>query len=248
MFKIFKRNKKTKTLEKEKIEDFIEGIKKLSERRLEEIMIPRIDMVCIKHTATIKEALEIFRENPFSRIPVIKEDKDEVIGILFFKELLLIDFREYESKKVTEIMKAPFYFTENKNALEALKEMRNKKIHFALIVDEFGNVTGFVTLEDLVEEIVGEIVDEFDRELIEKPQKVKDGYIVSGRISIDELSNLIELEINEENEIITAAGYIIEKIKRIPTKGEKIKIGKYIFEIIDASESRINKIKILKSK
>ncbi|MEN3046142.1 MAG: hemolysin family protein [Candidatus Hydrothermales bacterium] len=248
MFKIFKRNKKQKTLEKEKVEDFIEGIKRLSEKRIEEVMTPRIDMVCIKHNATLKEALEVFRKHPYSRIPVIKEDKDEVIGILFFKELLLIDFNEYETKKVTEIMKVPFYFTENKNSLEALKEMRNNKIHFALVVDEFGSVTGFVTLEDLVEEIVGDIASEFDREPIEKPQKTKDGYIIPGRISIEELSNLIELEKEDEEEVVTAAGYIIKKIKRIPSKGEKIQIGKYIFEILDASESRIKKIKISKVK
>ncbi|MEO0270327.1 MAG: hemolysin family protein [candidate division WOR-3 bacterium] len=246
MFKIFKRNKKEKFTEKENIEDFIEGIKKLSEKRVQEVMIPRIDMVCVSHEDTISEALKIFKKYPFSRMPVIKEKKDEVIGILFFKEILLMNPSEYSKKKVTEVMKAPYYFPENKNALEALKEMRNKRVHFALVVDEFGNVTGLITLEDLVEEIVGEIVDELDRDIIIKPQKIKDGYIIPGRMPIDELSNLIDIENYDENEVLTAAGYIIEKIKRIPEKGEKIKIGKYLFEILDASESRINKIKITK--
>ncbi|MEO0255530.1 MAG: hemolysin family protein [candidate division WOR-3 bacterium] len=246
MFKIFKRNKKEKFTEKENIEDFIEGIKKLSEKRIQEVMIPRIDMICVSHEDTISEALKIFKEYPFSRMPVIREKKDEVIGILFFKEILLMDPSEYSKKKVTEVMKAPYYFPENKNALEALKEMRNKRVHFALVVDEFGNVTGLITLEDLVEEIVGEIVDELDRDIIIKPQKIKDGYIIPGRMPVDELSNLIDIEKYDEEEVLTAAGYIIEKIKRIPEKGEKIKIGKYLFEILDASESRINKIKITK--
>ncbi len=245
---IFKRNKKEKSLEKEKLEDFIEGIKNLAGKRLQEVMVPRIDMICVNHNYTLKEALNIFKKYPFSRIPVIKERKDEVIGTLFFKELLLIDPSEYEKKRVTEVMKEPLFFPENKNALEAMKEMRNKKIHFALVVDEFGSVTGLVTLEDLVEEIVGEIVDELDIEKNFKPQKLKDGYLVSARISMDELSNLIEIEKYEEDEAITLAGYIINKIKRIPHKGEKIKIGKYMFEILDASESRINKVKIVRVK
>ncbi len=247
-FKIFRKNKKDKTLEKEKLEDFIEGIKNLSEKRLQEVMIPRVDMICVSHEDTLKEALKVFKEYHFSRMPVIKEKKDEVIGILFFKELLLIDPSEYGKKKVTEVMKQPVFFPENKNALEALKEMRNRKIHFVLVVDEFGSVTGLVTLEDLVEEIVGEIVDELDIEVTPKPQKIKDGYIVPARMPVDELSNLIDIEKYDEDEVVTVAGYIIDKIKRIPQKGEKIKIGKYIFEILDASESRINRVKIVKGK
>ncbi len=246
ILKVFRRNNRHIPAQREKLEDFILGIKKLSEKRLQEVMIPRVDMVCVTHKDTLKDALKVFKEYHFSRMPVIKEKKDEVIGILFFKEMLLLDPSEYEKKKVTEVMKPPIFMPENKNALETLKEMRNKKIHFALVVDEFGSVTGLVTLEDLVEEIVGEIVDELDLEVIEKPQKVKDGYIVPARLPVEELSNLIDIEKYDEEEIVTVAGYIIDKIKRIPKKGEKIKIGKYIFEILDASESRINKVKIVR--
>jgi CBS domain containing-hemolysin-like protein len=241
---IFKRRSSFSPTRRERVEDFILGVKSLAEKRLSEVMVPRVDMVCVSEKDTVENALRLFKKYHFSRMPVIKSKKDEVIGVLYFKELLFMDFYKDINKRVTEIMKEPHFFPETKNALEALKEMREKRIHFALVVDEFGSVTGLVTLEDLLEEIVGEIIDEFDLEEIIKPEKTRDGYIVSARIPIEEVKGFIDIEIPEEEEVVTLAGYIINNIKRIPKKGEKIKIGKHTFEILDATHSRINKIKI----
>ncbi|MGB9824597.1 MAG: hemolysin family protein [Candidatus Hydrothermia bacterium] len=226
----------------ESVSDLILSILELSDRQVEEIMVPRIDMVVISTDATLDEAVKIYRKKGFSKLPVIRERTDNVIGILYIKELLK-HLHELKELKAQDLAKPAHYVPYSKKVLDTLKEMQKKRISIAIVVDEFGSVAGLVTLEDILEEIVGEIYEEFDKEEVLVRHVDEDTYIVNAKIDLYEASEKLGVDLESE-EVNTLGGYIIENLERVPQVGEKFVVGPIEVEVLDATQQRIKEVKV----
>lgn len=220
-------------------------ILKAGRKPVGDIMIPRVDMVYVKENMTLREAVEIFKKEGFSKMPVIGERKDDIIGILHVKEILKnIDNLNL---KVKEIVQEAFYIPEYKRVLDTLSFMQKNRISIAIVVDEFGSVIGLVTMEDILEEIVGEIVDELDRpETLYR--KYPDGsYIFHSKIELEEFRKLLDIDIESE-EVVSLGGFIVSLLQKVPRKGEKFRFKDLEFEIIESTPQRIKFVKVRKIK
>ncbi|SHH20424.1 hemolysin family protein [Thermosipho atlanticus] len=215
---------------------------------VKEIMIPRVDIVAIDESETLKEIMEIIKEEEYSRIPVYKDTIDNIVGICYAKDVLVfISERGTEIKdkvKVKELMREPLFIPETMKVSELLKIFKEQKVHIAIVVDEYGGTAGLVTMEDILEEIFGEIMDEYDQNENVGIKRLEDGaYIVDATIPINDLERELNIEF-PESDYETLAGYILENLQRIPKVGEKIKIDGFIFKIVAASKNRIEKVLI----
>ena len=219
----------------------LERLTDVADKQVEEVMKPRVDMVTVRANMPLREAIEVYKKNGFSKMPVIRERSDNVVGILYMKEVLK-HLDKIDKFTVSDLMMRPVFIPENKKVLDSLRFFQAKHISIAMVVDEFGSVTGLVTLEDLIEEIVGEIWEEFDKEEI-LFKKLDDGSIVfKARIELDEASKVLGIELESE-EVNTLGGFILEKLDRVPKVGEKFTIGNIEFEILDATQQRLKEIK-----
>lgn len=223
-------------------EEMIHKVFDFGSTSVREIMIPRTDMFCLKADTKIKDVLKVIPENRYTRIPVYKDYPDNIIGILYVKDIIKHIGKKDETH-IEKILRPTFIVPETKNLNLLLKEFRKKRTHMAIVVDESGGIAGLVTLEDILEEIVGEIYDETDaRETLIKPTKDK-SFEVEGKTEIDEINKILKLELHEEH-YNTIAGYIIHKLGRIPKKGEKLRLDKMNITILDADDQKINKLEI----
>lgn len=206
-----------------------------------EIMVPRVDMVTIREDATFSEALKLFRKTGYSKIPVIKDRVDKVVGILHIKELVK-NWDKLNGMPVKQIALKPVFIPEMRKVLDALQEFRGKRLSIGIVVDQYGSVVGMVTLEDLLEEIVGEIWEEFDRE--EKLyQRHSDGSVTfMAKIELEEASKVLGVQLQGED-VTSLGGLIISSLDRVPKPGEKVIINGIEFGILEASPQRIIKVK-----
>lgn len=204
-----------------------------------DIFTPRVDVKALPLDATYEEIDEAFTGNAFSRLPIYEEDIDHIVGIIYYKDFYQA---EEENFKLTDIIKQPMFVTKHKLVNELLKEFQTTKQHFAVVGDEFGSVAGIVTMEDILEEIVGEIWDEYD-EIHEDVKKVSENvYIVSGKANIDKVLEIFDIE--KDIEPVTVNGWIAEELKTLPTRGAKIKYEHLNIEVIKMKGRRIESIKI----
>ncbi len=205
------------------------------------IMVPRIDMTFADINNTYEELLDIFQEDHFTRLPVYEGSTDNVIGIINMKDLLLCEDREHFS--VRDILRKPYYTYEHKNISELLMEMRQSSINIAIVLDEYGATAGLITLEDLLEEIVGEIRDEYDDDEEDPIQKINDyEYMVHGSMNLDDLSEALDLDLTSED-YDSIGGYMIGLLDHLPTVGETITTPDDVFlKVEDMEKNRINKI------
>lgn len=220
----------------------IMNILNLSSITVKEIMVPRVDVVSIDKNVEIAEIIKIVDEKGRTRLPVYEENLDNIVGVLHSKDLL-----KYFTKKVefdlSKIIRSPLFVPEAKNINDLLAELREKKTHLAVVVDEFGGMSGIVCLEDIIERIVGEIQDEFDKET-EDIIKIEEGkYLVNPRITLEELNDEIGTDF-EEDEIDTLGGLIFMILGKIPTKNDKIEYKNYLFTIEAISGRKLKKIKL----
>lgn len=206
-----------------------------------EIMVPRVDMVTIREDATFSEALELFRKTGYSKIPVIKDRVDNVVGILHIKELVK-NWDKLNGLPVKQIALKPSFIPAMRKVLDALQEFRTKRLSIGIIVDQYGSVVGMVTLEDLLEEIVGEIWEEFDKE--EKLyQTHPDGSLTfMAKIELEEASKALGVPLEGED-VASLGGLIISSLDRVPKPGETVTINGVEFKILEASPQRIIKVK-----
>lgn len=224
-------------------EEMIHKVFDFTSTSVDDIMIPRTEMYCLESSTKIKNVLKAIPESRYTRIPVYKEKLDNIIGILYVKDTIKYIVSKKDDTTIEKILRPPFFIPETKNLNLLLQEFRKKRTHMAIVVDESGGVEGLVTLEDILEEIVGEIYDETDAtETHIKPTKDK-GYIIEGKTEINEINEHLKLDIHEEH-FNTIAGYIIHKLGRIPKKDENLKINKLDITIIDADDQKINKLKL----
>ena len=185
-----------------------------------DIMVPRIDMAMVEVDATYDELIDIFREEKYTRMPVYEETTDNVIGIINMKDVLLID--RNEEFHIRDLLREPLYTYEYKNTAELMVEMRQTSNNMIIVLDEYGATAGMITLEDLLEEIVGEIRDEYDEDEEQELVKVGPGeYVVEGSMKLDDLNDQLELELESED-YDSIGGLIIGQLDRLPEEGESV--------------------------
>jgi CBS domain containing-hemolysin-like protein len=223
---------------KEEEKEFIHNIFEFDDTNASEIMTPRGDMFVIN--ADEEHDLEEIIKSGFSRIPVIEEDIDHIIGILHIKDLFMHHVTSNEKFDARKIMREPFFVPENKKLDRLLKEFKKRKQHMAIIVDEHGGVSGLITLEDALEEIVGEIIDETDKFIPLIVKTKPNEWIVLGKSEIDEVNEKIPMNIPDTKEYDTFSGYILDTIDRIPREKEEIPIGNFVVTVKEMDGNRIN--------
>lgn len=205
-----------------------------------DIMIPRVDMVMVSVESSYEEILKIFREERYTRIPVYEESPDNVIGILNVKDFLLIEDKENFSVK--EHLREPLYTYEYKKTSSLMMDMRKTGANIVIVLDEYGTTVGLITLEDMLEEIVGEIRDEFDADEDEGITKISETeYLIDGSTNLDDVNERIGLELSSE-EYESLGGIIMEKLGRIPVEGEVITFDDIILTVKKMDHARIEKV------
>lgn len=223
------------------------GVMNLDITLVHEIMTPRVDMDVISEDATVAQAKETIARSGHSRIPVFGKTIDAITGILYAKDLL-DDAKTSEATAIRDFARPPVFIPETKNVADLLKEFRSKHNHMAIVIDEYGGTSGIVTIEDILEEIVGEIEDEFDRSSpVQENEVAPDGTItIDARASIWEINQTLDVEIPEDEGYDTLAGYIMTTLGRIPHTGEKVTTPALDAEIVCASPRRLITLKIRK--
>ena len=225
----------------------LEGIVNFGSTDTREVMCPRIDMFALSDEITLEEIIPLILDQGFSRIPVFNEKKDNIKGILYIKDLLPnLKTPNYEWQT---LLKPPIYVPENKKLDDLLKEFQQKKNHLAIVVDEYGGTSGLITLEDIMEEIVGDISDEFDEQDLSYSKLDENTFIFEAKISLKDFFRIIKLEETEIFETIkgdaeTLAGLLLEITKKFPKRGQKIKFEGYQFIIEEIGKFRIKQVKV----
>jgi CBS domain containing-hemolysin-like protein len=222
--------------------DLIQSVVEFSGKTVREAMKPRPEMVAVPVNTTVEQFIELLRTKPFSRVPVYRDSIHNIVGIVYAQDVLQVPDTEARTRTVESLMRKDVYFVpESKLGSDLLREMRKNNIRIAIVVDEYGGVAGLVTIEDLVEEIVGEIRDEH-----EKSQVVKESehsYIVPGNMDVDHLDELFGIRL-EGKEATTVAGLVTELAGRIPQKGEVIEEDGLRFEVLESTDRRVERVRI----
>ena len=224
--------------------DLISSVISFGDTVVREVMVPRPDMTTIMATARIEDALELASAAGYSRLPVIGESVDDVVGLVYVKDMIRAELDDREDEPVSTFERSPKFVPESKKIAELLKEMQLDKFHMAIAVDEYGGVAGLVTLEDLIEELVGEIVDEYD---IEEPLVVRqpDGTLrVDARIGIEELNEVANLDL-PEGDWDTVGGLVFDQFGRVPYEGETCVCDGYQLKVERVQGRRITKVHVL---
>ncbi len=229
--------------------DMIRGVIKLPVLNARDIMIPRVDVFAIDSETDLKPLVKTMCKAGHSRVPVYKETIDNIVGILYVKDLLKLLIETSKKKfQLKKILHEPYFVPETMTLDELLVEFKLRKLHIAVVVDEYGGFSGIVTLEDILEEIVGEINDEYDTvDLPEIEKKGKNTYEVDSRMPVAEFNEQLGLNISQDG-FDTVGGYVFDLFGKIPEKGESIKDGDIQFTIKDITGTIINRITVTISK
>jgi len=228
--------------------EMIRNIFEFSDTMVKEVMIPRVDMACISSDTRLGSILRLIKKMGHSRIPVYEETIDNIIGILYAKDLLGIYQQWYTSKErfdLKGIIRETYFVPENKKIDELLDIFQKDRIQIAIAIDEYGGTAGLITMEDVVEEVVGEIIDEYDKEIKLFEIAEDNAVIVDAIISIDDINEILKIEI-PENGFETLGGFIFDLLGRVPEKGEKIKYQNCQMIIEQVVKNRIRRVKIIK--
>lgn len=224
--------------------EMIDSIFRFSETTVGEVMAPRVDVVALDHGASLQMALDAIVEGGHSRIPIYEDTIDHVIGVLYAKDLLACYREGTQNAVITDLMRKPYFVPESAMVDDLLGDLQHKKVHLAIVVDEYGGTAGVVTIEDLLEEIVGEIQDEYDTEspLI---QRLTPGvYMVSGRVDVDDLNRELGLQLTDEDESYTLAGVIFSHLQRVPEVGDTLELDGARIEIVAVKDNRIEQVRL----
>ena len=231
-------------------QDLIESVEDFSETVVREVMVPRVDMEVVDGDATLQAALSVFVATGYSRLPVIGDGVDDVIGVLYLKDLARITHQDpalLGTTKASEASRKPLFTPESKPVAELLQQMQAAKTQIAIVSDEYGGVAGIATVEDLIEELVGEIVDEYDQEDSEIELIASNLYRVSPRVTLDELSEHCEIELEDED-VDTVGGLLIKALGQLPSGGEIVAVGplELTAERVDTKRGRVLSVLVRK--
>jgi putative hemolysin len=223
----------------------LQSIVDFGDTLVREVMTPRPDIVAIRETATVGELGALFREQEYSRFPVYKDSLDNIAGFIFIKDLVALGPAGNDQSPIGPLVRPAVVVPETKRVPELLKQFQRQQTQCAIVVDEYGGTAGLVTIEDLLEEIVGEIRDEYD---VESEPIVDEGngrFVFSGKVDVDEVAQRLNVEIEREG-FETVGGYLLSHIGRVPAIGERFDIDGLRVEILDAERRRITKVRICK--
>jgi putative hemolysin len=230
--------------------DMIHGVMEFADTVVHKVMIPRVDMKVIENNVNLKEAISFAVDFGHSRIPVYEENIDDIIGVLYVKDIMkYIGEDNFDAMLVKDLCRKPCYISKNKKLDDTLKEFKEEQVHMAIVVDEYGGTLGLVTIEDLLEEIVGEIEDEYDIKRVELFELIDENtVIVDAKISIDELNEKFDLNISEQEEYDSLGGFINSIKEDVAEKGDIIEYESFVFTVLEADEKRVLKVKIERKK
>ncbi|WP_019615800.1 CNNM family magnesium/cobalt transport protein CorC [Psychromonas ossibalaenae] len=244
LFEVIKGAKNRQVID-QKTKEMIKGVLDVSKLRVRDIMIPRSQMITLGLHQSVEEFLPQLIESAHSRFPVITEDKDHIVGLLLAKDLLKFGFSsEADDFKIEDILREAVVVPESKRLDTLLKDFRSQRYHMAIVVDEYGGVSGLVTIEDILEVIVGEIEDEFDDIDVAEIRKIgKRTYAVNALTSIDDFNDYFATQFNIDEQD-TIAGLIIHKLGHLPGRGESITIEDHRFKVINADNRRLVQLQV----
>lgn len=224
--------------------EIISNLFDFGDARAKDVMVPRIDMTMLEVSASYEELLSVFEEFRYTRIPIYEETTDNVIGIINMKDVLL--FPKGESFSIRSILRESYFTYETKKLSELMLEMRKASVNIVIVLDEYGVTAGLITLEDLLEEIVGDIRDEFDEDEDEEISLLSDGsYQIDGQIKLDEVNDLLDIQLKSDD-YDSIGGYIIETLDRLPEVNDSIHVNGYTFIVDSLDKNRIEKVRIVK--
>ena len=229
-------------IEQEK-QELIHGIFEFAEATVREVMVPRVDMVCVEASTPMEEILEVFAEKKFSRMPVYDEVVDNVVGIIHIKNILNFWRKKITKMTAMEFVAHPYFVPKTKKIIELLEEFRQQHLHIAIVVDEYGGTAGLVTMEDMIEEIVGEIEDEHVR-ATQPIKKTHDGsYLIDARVEIDHLNETLSLDL-PKGEFETVGGLLYQQFGKIPVRGEEMELNGLRITVLEGDVKRIRRVKL----
>ena len=229
----------------EEEKELIRNIREFQDAIAREVMVPRIDVVAVEETTTLKEFRELAVEKGHSRIPVYRETIDHIVGIAYVKDMLCYWDAEEHTITVTTFMRPPYFVPETKNISTLLHEFQAKKVHIAVVIDEYGGTAGIVTIEDLLEEVFGEIVDEHDEEEEELITVIDDKTIeINAKAGIDELEEHVGKLILEHQDFDTVGGLLFSILGDVPKQGETVTYQHLKFTVLNADRHRIVQVKV----
>ena len=208
-----------------------------------EVMTPRPDIVAIAHDATVAEFRVLFAEEEYSRIPVYKDNLDNVLGFVFAKDLVTLDGVQGTSRIVPQLLRPAHVVPEGKRVAELLRELQVKQVQSAIVVDEYGGTAGLVTIEDLLEEIVGEIRDEYDDESEPIVDEGDGTFVFLATVSVGDMVERLGVSV-ERDGFETVGGYLLTRLGRVPTVGETLEIDGLVVEVLEAERRRVRKVRV----
>jgi putative hemolysin len=224
----------------------LKSIVDFSDTLVREVMTPRPDIVAISGDATLEELKALFREQEYSRIPVYKENLDNILGFVFVKDLILLEDPTKIDKSILALLRPAHFVPETKPVTDLLREFQRQRVQSAIVVDEYGGTAGLVTLEDLLEELVGEIRDEYDVEAEAVLDEGNGSYVFSGTADIDEVVDRLKVPIEREG-FETVGGFLLSRLGRVPAVGESFEVDGLRVVVVEAERRRIRKVRIARA-
>jgi CBS domain containing-hemolysin-like protein len=228
------------TISEEEGRELLQSVVDFTETVVREVMTPRPDIIAIRVDATLPDLRILFREEQYSRIPVYRDNLDNILGIVYVKDLVALP--PGAEPPMTTLMRSAHFVPESKRVSELLKEMQRRQAQMAIVVDEYGGTAGLVTVEDLLEEIVGEIRDEYDVESETVVEEADGSFVFSGKVNVDEVHDRLGVEIEREG-FETVGGFLLSYLGRMPYVGEMIEVGGLVFEVLEVERRRITKVR-----
>ncbi len=223
--------------------EMFNSIFEFGETIVREIMVPRTDMVCCSMTNSLNELLDAIITSGHSRIPIYKDTTDQIVGLVYAKDLLKFWGHKAEEINIPRIMRTPYFVPETKNIEDLLKEFRNKRVHIAIAIDEYGGTSGLITIEDLIEEIIGDIQDEYDLEEDRLLEEEDGSILVDARLNIEKLEEHFETTIPRDK-FDTVGGYLFNLMGHVPLEGEEIRDRGLIMTVVESDARTIRKVRI----
>jgi putative hemolysin len=223
----------------------LRSVVNFSETLVREVMTPRPDIVAIRAEATIDDLRQLVREQEYSRVPVFTENLDNIVGLIVVKDLIQMTEPPSGARRVSDMMRPAAFVPETKRVVDLLREFQQKRFQLAMVVDEYGGTAGLVTVEDVVEELVGEIRDEYDSEAEPIVAESDETFVFSAKVAIGDMVERLGLEI-EDGSFETVGGYVLARVGRVPAAGEQFTFDGMSIEILEAERRRIHKVRLRK--
>ncbi|WP_432820993.1 hemolysin family protein [Trichloromonas sp.] len=223
--------------------DMLHSIFEFGETIVREVMVPRTDMVCCSMATSLDDLLDAIISSGHSRIPIYEGTTDRIVGIVYAKDLLRLWGKRADEFAVERTMRTPYFVPETKQIEDLLQEFRTQRVHMAIAIDEYGGTSGLITIEDLIEEIVGDIQDEHDIEEDELFEEAPGVVLVDGRLSIEELEDYFETSIPREK-FDTVGGYLFNLFGHVPLVNEEIRDGDLVMTVVECDDRKIRKVRV----